>query len=101
MVVDEGIVPILVKTLESSSDEVKEHVLRCIGNISAHTSEMIDIFIDCGAIAPIIEIYNTNEQINVKKNGARALAKLCSEDPAPDFEKVRHCVPCLSHFIMN
>jgi len=101
MVVDKGIVPILIKLLYSSSNEVKEQALWCIGNIAGDTSKFRDIVIDCGAIAPIIEIINTAKSFNVIKNGAWVLSNLCRGKPAPNFEKVRHCIPCLSNFLMN
>lgn len=80
---------------------MKEQALWCIGNIAGDTSKFRDIVIDCGAITPIIEIINTAKSFNVIKNGAWVLSNLCRGKPAPNFDKVRHCIPCLSHFMMN
>lgn len=101
-VVDAGAVPLFVRMLLSSAENVQEQAVWALGNIAGDSAQLRDYVIDCGALEPLIHILDASNTLSMLRNGVWALSNLCrGKNPTPDFRKVSICLPVLARLLFH
>ncbi|KAJ1417185.1 Importin-alpha, importin-beta-binding domain [Sesbania bispinosa] len=98
VVIKQGAVPVLVNLLHSSTIDVKEKVLCCLGNIALSNR---DVVLDHGALLPILSLLEHFRilPLYLLRTATWALSNLCSGNPPPPFQQVKPALPVLGQLI--
>mmetsp|Transcript_11089 Transcript_11089/g.23816 ORF Transcript_11089/g.23816 Transcript_11089/m.23816 type:complete len:557 (+) Transcript_11089:96-1766(+) len=103
VVMDAGAVPIFIRLLSASNEEVREQAVWALGNIAGDSSSCRDLLLNHGALPPVLALFRgasgSVPRTSLLRNATWTLSNLCRGKPAPDFAVVRHCLPTLSQLI--
>jgi importin subunit alpha-1 len=102
LVIDSGVVPILIKILQNSTDQnVIEQIVWCLGNISGDSAPHRDYLLKLGVMDLILGILSRNDlPITALRNALWTLSNLC-EKPTPDWSFISPALPILAKFIYH
>ncbi|GER33336.1 importin subunit alpha, partial [Striga asiatica] len=99
VVIDHGAVPIFVKLLASSSDDVREQVVWALGNVADYSPKCRDFVLGHGALGPLLAQLNEHAKLSVLRNATSTLSNFCRGNPQPAFEQTRPALPVLKQLI--
>jgi len=102
-VIDHGAVPIFVQLLMSPNKDVREQAVWALGNIAGDSAPFRDIVIRAGALIPLLRVCaaegGVGPTVSLLRNATWAISNLCRGKPQPDFNVVRHALPCLNYLL--
>ncbi|KAL9643891.1 hypothetical protein ABK040_013302 [Willaertia magna] len=100
-VVNSGVVPTLIKLLQSPCDDVVEQSIWALGNIAGDSSKFRDYVLKLGALQPLLQIIANNPKITILRNAAWTLSNFCRGKPAPEKSLVSPSLPVLAHLLYH
>uniref|UniRef100_A0A0D9UZ59 Importin subunit alpha n=1 Tax=Leersia perrieri TaxID=77586 RepID=A0A0D9UZ59_9ORYZ len=99
VVIDHGAVPIFVKLLGSSSDDVREQAVWALGNVAGDSPKCRDLVLANGALPPLLAQLNEHAKLSMLRNATWTLSNFCRGKPQPSFDQTRPALPALAHLI--
>ncbi|XP_011082432.1 importin subunit alpha [Sesamum indicum] len=99
VVIDHGAVPIFVRLLSSSSDDVREQAVWALGNVAGDSPKCRDLVLSYGALMPLLAQFNDQAKLSMLRNATWTLSNFCRGKPQPQFEQVKAALPALAHLI--
>ncbi|XP_051141633.1 importin subunit alpha-like [Andrographis paniculata] len=99
VVIDHGAVPIFVKLLGSSSDDVREQAVWALGNVAGDSPKCRDLVLGYGALMPLLGQFNDQAKLSMLRNATWTLSNFCRGKPQPHFEQVKQALPVLARLI--
>uniref|UniRef100_A0A7N0VL03 Importin subunit alpha n=1 Tax=Kalanchoe fedtschenkoi TaxID=63787 RepID=A0A7N0VL03_KALFE len=99
VVIDHGAVPIFVKLLGSSSDDVREQAVWALGNVAGDSPRCRDLVLGNGALHPLLAQLNEHAKLSMLRNATWTLSNFCRGKPQPPFDQVKPALPALERLI--
>ncbi|XP_047337504.1 importin subunit alpha-2-like [Impatiens glandulifera] len=99
VVIDHGAVPIFVKLLSSSSDDVREQAVWALGNVAGDSPRCRDLVLGHGALMPLLLQLNEFAKLSMLRNATWTLSNFCRGKPQPPFEQTSPALPALERLI--
>ncbi|CAI8603516.1 unnamed protein product [Vicia faba] len=99
VVIDHGAVPIFVKLLASSSDDVREQAVWALGNVAGDSPRCRDLVLGQGALVPLLAQLNEHAKLSMLRNATWTLSNFCRGKPQPPFDQVKPALPALAGLI--
>ncbi|KAL9651639.1 hypothetical protein ABK040_001584 [Willaertia magna] len=100
-VVRANAVPIIIKLLNSPSDDVVEQSIWALGNIAGDSAKCRDYVLQMGAMSPLLNVINKQPKIFTLRNAAWTLSNLFRGKPIPDSNLVNVALPTLVQLLNN
>ena len=100
-VVEKGAVPLLLKLLESTCEEVREQSVWALGNIGGDSTHCRDLILQTGGMPGLIRCVEQSARPALIKNGIWAISNLCRSKPAPKYAYVQEAVPLLARMLQE
>jgi len=101
VVIKNGAVPIFVRLLASTSDDVREQAVWALGNIAGDSPDCRNLVLQAHALAPLLAQLNEHSKLSMLRNGTWTLSNFCRGKPQPPFELVRPALPTLAKLIYS
>ncbi|XAR52674.1 hypothetical protein NMG60_11020858 [Bertholletia excelsa] len=101
VVIDHGAVPIFVKLLGSSNDDVREQAVWALGNVAGDSPKCRDLVLGNGALLPLLAQLNENAKLSMLRNATWTLSNFCRGKPQPAFDLVKPALPALQRLIYS
>ncbi|CAM9289288.1 unnamed protein product [Ectocarpus sp. 8 AP-2014] len=101
VVVENGAVPIFVRLLTSANDDIREEVVRAVGNIAGDSPFSRDMVLQGGALGPLLQQLTDRSKLSVLRIATWALSKFCGEISPPRLEQVSPALPTLARLIRS
>ncbi|CAH9073903.1 unnamed protein product [Cuscuta epithymum] len=101
VVIDSGAVPIFVRLLSSSSDDVREQAVWALGNVAGDSPKCRDLVLSLGALNPLTAQLNANAKLSMLRNATWTLSNFCRGKPQPPFELTRPALPILQQLTQS
>ncbi|KAK9218754.1 hypothetical protein WN943_007391 [Citrus x changshan-huyou] len=86
VVIDHGAVPIFVKLLASSSDDVREQVVSALGNVAGDSPISRDLALGEGGLIPLLSQLNEHAKLSMLRIATWALSNLSILAASRSFE---------------
>ncbi|KAK1590989.1 hypothetical protein Q3G72_000404 [Acer saccharum] len=99
VVIDHGAVPIFVKLLASSSDDVREQAVWALGNVAGDSPRCRDLVLGQGALVPLLAQLNEHAKLSMLRNATWTLSNFCRGKPQPPFDQVSPALPALAQLV--
>lgn len=101
-VTDAGAIPVFVRLLQSTSDNVKEQAVWALGNIAGDSVSCRDAVLSCGAMAPLLSVLETTgvNKPSLLRNATWTLSNFCRGKPAPDLELITPALPTMARLVL-
>jgi hypothetical protein len=104
-VIDLGAVPIFVQLLLSPNKDVREQAVWALGNIAGDSAPFRDCVLKANALIPLLRVCAADGGVgptaSLLRNATWAISNLCRGKPQPDFNTVRHALPCLNYLLSS
>jgi hypothetical protein len=104
-VIDLGAIPVFVQLLMSPNKDVREQSVWALGNIAGDSAPFRDCVLKAGALIPLLRVCaaegGVQPTISLLRNATWAISNLCRGKPQPDFNIVRHAIPCLNYLLSS
>jgi importin subunit alpha-6/7 len=101
VVMEVGAVPIFVRLLMSSNDDVREQAVWALGNIAGDSPPCRDLVLQAGAMQPLLALLHQNSKISMLRNATWTLSNFCRGKPQPDFAMVSPSLQTLAQLIFS
>ncbi|KAK8729592.1 hypothetical protein OTU49_008556, partial [Cherax quadricarinatus] len=99
-VVQAGAVPLFLKLLHSSSQNVCEQAVWALGNIIGDGPQLRDYVISLGVVEPLLGFINPEIPIGFLRNVTWVVVNLCrNKEPPPPQETIKEILPALNILI--
>jgi hypothetical protein len=101
-VTDAGAIPVFVRLLQSTSENVKEQAVWALGNIAGDSVSCRDAVLANGAMAPLLSVLETtglNKQ-SLLRNATWTLSNFCRGKPAPDLDLITPALPTMARLVL-
>eukprot|EP01071_Lankesteria_metandrocarpae_P014184 Lankesteria_metandrocarpae@DN8189_c0_g1_i1.p1 len=98
---ENGAIPIFVRLLDCTTDEVRDQAVWALGNIAGDCPECRDMVLQENALKPLLTQIREFKKIGMLRNAAWALSNLCRGTPEPAFPLVAPALPTLRDLIHN
>ncbi|KAK1385089.1 Importin subunit alpha [Heracleum sosnowskyi] len=99
VVIDYGAIPIFVRLLASSSDDVREQAVWALGNVAGDSPKCRDLVLSNGALMPLLAQFNESAKLSMLRNATWTLSNFCRGKPQPHFEQTKPALPALARLI--
>ncbi|XP_059437287.1 importin subunit alpha-like [Corylus avellana] len=99
VVIDHGAIPIFVKLLDSTSDDVREQAVWALGNVAGDSPKCRDLVLSHGALMPLLAQFNDHAKLSMLRNATWTLSNFCRGKPPPLFEQTKPALPALERLI--
>eukprot|EP00010_Vexillifera_abyssalis_P004360 CAMPEP_0201552508 /NCGR_PEP_ID=MMETSP0173_2-20130828/16758_1 /ASSEMBLY_ACC=CAM_ASM_000268 /TAXON_ID=218659 /ORGANISM="Vexillifera sp., Strain DIVA3 564/2" /LENGTH=516 /DNA_ID=CAMNT_0047963007 /DNA_START=69 /DNA_END=1616 /DNA_ORIENTATION=- len=98
-VIKVGAVPIFVKLLYSSNEEVCEQAVWALGNIAGDSAECRNYVLAQEALQPLIKCIHLARRPTMLRNATWTLSNFCRGKPAPEFALIAPALPTLARLL--
>ncbi|XP_042210679.1 importin subunit alpha-4-like isoform X3 [Homarus americanus] len=99
-VVHAGAVPLFLKLLHSSSQNVCEQAVWALGNIIGDGPQLRDYVISLGVVQPLLSFINPEIPIGFLRNVTWVVVNLCrNKEPPPPQQTIKEILPALNILI--
>ncbi|XP_057958209.1 importin subunit alpha-1a-like [Malania oleifera] len=99
VVIDHGAVPIFIKLLASSNDDVREQAAWALGNVAGDSARTRDLVLSQGALMPLLAQLYEHDKLSMLRTASWTLSNFCRGKPEPEFERVKPAIPVLKHLV--
>ncbi|KAL6874697.1 hypothetical protein ACP4OV_013362 [Aristida adscensionis] len=99
VVVNHGAMPIFVKLLSSTNEDVREQAVWALGNVSGDSVICRDIVLAHGALTPLLQLLSGHTKLSLLRIASWTLSNLCRGKPQPNREHVKLALPVLWQLI--
>lgn len=83
-------VPRFIELLSSPVMDVKEQAVWALGNIAGDSARCRDYVLHCGALPPLLAIFEETTKISMLRNATWTLSNFCrGKNPQPEWPMVR------------
>ncbi|KAL9651640.1 hypothetical protein ABK040_001585 [Willaertia magna] len=100
-VIKANAVPIIIKLLNSPSDDVVEQSIWALGNIAGDSAECRDYVLQKGIMSPLLHVINKQPKITTLRYAAWTLSNLFRFKPIPDSCLINVALPTLARLLNN
>ncbi|XP_045831411.1 importin subunit alpha-2-like [Trifolium pratense] len=101
VVIDHGAVPIFVKLLSSTDDDVREQAVWALSNVAGDSPSCRDLVLSLGALIPLLSQFNDQATSSMLRIATWTLSNFCRGKPQPPFELVRPALPALARLVFS
>ncbi|CAM9854898.1 unnamed protein product [Ectocarpus sp. 6 AP-2014] len=101
VVVENGAVPVFVRLLTSTNDDIREEVVRAVGNIAGDSPFSRDMVLQRGALGPLLQQLTDRSKPSMLRIATWALKRFCGEISPPRLEQVSPALPTLARLIRS
>lgn len=102
VIIDSGASDYLIKLMRSSSAEVREQCLWCLGNVAGDGPNLRDLLLNNPSAMPNLLLNITRAASkSMIKNATWTLSNFCRGKPQPDLSKIRAALPILAKLITH
>ncbi|KAF1002554.1 importin subunit alpha-like [Apium graveolens] len=99
VVIEHGAIPIFVRLLASSSDDVREQAVWALGNVAGDSPKCRDLVLSHDALVPLLAQFNENAKLSMLRNATWTLSNFCRGKPQPHFDQTKPALPALARLI--
>ncbi|CAM9315879.1 unnamed protein product [Ectocarpus sp. 4 AP-2014] len=96
VVVQNGAVPVFVRLLTSANDDVREEVVRAVGNIAGDSPLSRDLVLQRDALGPLLQQLTDRSKLSMLRIATWALSKFCGEISPARLKQVGPALPTLA-----
>jgi len=102
VVINSGAVPLFVKMMNASDEEMREQAVWGLGNIAGDSPQARDYVLGCGIMTPLLSILNSStSKITLIRNGAWCFSNLCRGKPQPKLADVQDGLPVMARLLQT
>ncbi|KAI5736003.1 hypothetical protein M8J77_025351 [Diaphorina citri] len=99
-VINANAIPKFLQLLSSPHLNLAEQATWALGNIAGDGARARDLLLGLGTMPQILALVQPNTPTTFLRNIVWAISNLCrNKNPAPDFEKIKICLPLLNQLI--
>jgi hypothetical protein len=101
VVVEAGAVPLFVRLMRSSSEELREQASWALGNLAGDSPQFRDLVLQHGAMPALLQAAVESPKQSMLRNPTWAILNLCRGKPAPPYELVSLALPVLARLLYS
>jgi importin subunit alpha-1 len=98
-VVEAGTVPLFVRMLQSTNNDVREQAVWALGNIAGDSPSLRDLCLQSGVLEALMHVFRTSDKVSILRNATWCLSNLCRGKPQPNLASIEPGLGLLSNLI--
>lgn len=105
-VIDHGAVPIFVKLLSSSRDDIREQAVWALGNIAGDSPDFRDLVLKSGGLNPLLHqirlaLQSPTPKVTMLRNATWTLSNCARGKPRASLDQITSAIPIIKELIFS